>query len=340
MGRVEGRLFTLQLSVLLSSGVPILPGLHAMAKSDSPGMSHSADFLAQRLAGGQPLSQAMKSLPDAFDPATVGLVKVGEATGKLHVVLAEASKRDERLLQSAQKLQAALLYPAVVMGVALLMLAFMAGYLLPRFLVVFESFDLEMPLATRLVMGLGHSRPFTWMLLALGVTGLLIPMMGNHPRAVAARSYLLFDSPFLGFYNRTTMLSDLCLDLSLMLTVGLSLTESLALCRVSLKDPRLAEVLRLIQERIKEGQSFLEALASQDRLPGVFVSTIKAGADSGRLPGLLSCLGRLLAEEADFQRDRLTTLLEVAMLAFMGVVVGFILLACFLPIFTVIGSQL
>jgi type IV pilus assembly protein PilC len=338
MGRVEARLFTLQLSVLISAGIPILPSLHAMAKADSPGLGHAADFLASRLASGWSLSKSMQDLPDAFDKATIGLVTVGESTGKLHSVLNEATQRNERLLKSGQKLQAALVYPAVVVLVAVVMLIFMAGYLLPRFLVIFESFDLEMPLPTRIIMGLTKLQVPLFFVGLLMVAGVMAMLGGKHPKAIALRTYLLYDTPGLGGYNRSTMLSDLSLDLSLMLTAGLNLTEALRLCRASVGDHRLAEALDRIRQQMVDGEDFLNALAGQDRLPPVFVSTIKAGADSGELPRLLTCLGRLTAEDADFQREHLSSLLEVFMLAFMGLVVGFVLLACFLPIYKVVGS--
>lgn len=336
----QTRLFTLQFSVLLSSGVPIVSSLDAMAVADVPGLSHSADYLARKLERGWTLSAAMSSLPDAFDQTTVGLIKLGEQTGGLAASLREATRRTERLLLARNKLQQALTYPAAVLVVASGMLAFLCYYMLPRFLPIFASFDVELPWPTRLLVALTSLRAPALVACFGVLAGAGLVARSSHPTAALLRTRLLFDLPLLGRYNRTTACADLCSDLGLMLRAGMSLTGALRLVARSVSDPRLSEALDRTRSRVLQGEVFVEALGHQRAVPTFLVGTLAAGVETGRLSALLGSLARLLVEESDLLRERLTLLLEPLMIAFMGLVVGFVLLACFLPLYRLITVEL
>lgn len=334
------RLFTLQLSVLFSSGVPLLQSLEAIAIADLAGLSPCAGELRAKLEKGWALSAAMRSLPNAFDETLVGLVRIGERAGSLAATLQEATHRCERLLDSGQRLKQALVYPAVVSLVSGGMLVFMAYYMLPRFLPIFASFHISLPWPTRLLVSLVSAKVFGLLLLSLFALALVLLARGKHPWVVAARQGILFDTPLLGRYNRLTAWADLCADLALMLRSGMLLSEALTLLERQTTWIELAQALKRTRRRLVQGDEFIAAMAAEPAISRLVVGTLAAARESGQDERLLRSLARLLAEEAETLRVRLTSLFEPALIAFMGGVVGFILLACFLPVYQLIATDL
>jgi type II secretory pathway component PulF len=334
------RLFTLQLSVLFSSGVPILKSLDAIAISDLPGLSPCASELRRTLEGGWPLSNAMRSLPNAFDETLVGLVRLGERTGSLGLTLHEATRRCERLLDSGKKLTQALIYPAVVLMVSLGMLAFLCFYMLPRFIPIFSSFHVDLPWPTRLLMGIVSLRGFALVVLLAVAVAVTVLLRGDHPAIRLLRQRVLFDTPVLGRYNRLTACADLCGDLSLMLRSGMILSEALDLLSRHAGWTDLSLALARTRQRMLEGDDFIAALRAEKSVPAIIVGTLAASGESGQPDRLLRSLSVLLAEEAETIRLRLTSLLEPLLILFMGVVVGFVMLGCFLPVYKLIGTEL
>lgn len=336
----QARLFTLQLSVLFSAGVPLLQSLEAMAVADLEGLSPCAGELRAKLERGWALSAAMRGLPNAFDETLVGLVRMGERSGSLALTLQEATRRYERLLDSGQRLKQALVYPAVVCLISGAMLVFMAYYMLPRFLPIFASFHIALPWPTRLLVSLVSAKILALLLLSLLAVGLVLLARGEHAGLVAARQWLLFSSPLLGRYNRLTAWADLCADLALMLRSGMLLTEALALLEQQATWTDLAQALRRTRRRMIEGDEFNEAMRAEPAISRLVVGTLAAARESGQNERLLDSLAGLLAEEAETLRVRLTSLFEPVLVAFMGGVVGFILLACFLPVYQLIATEL
>ena len=334
------RLFTLQLGVLFSSGVPILQSLDAIALADLPGLSPCALGLRAKLERGWTLSAAMNSFPDAFDQTLVRLVYMGEKTGSLSVTLREGTRRCERLLDSRKKLQQALTYPAVVLVVASSMLCFMAYYMPPRFLPMITSFNVTLPWPTRVLMAINDHRILTLVLALAAAGSLATVILSSHSWARGVRQFLLFKTPLLGPYNYSSMIADLCGDLALMIRSGMTLTSALDLLSKQVRSDELGQALKVTRSRMLNGESFVEALASHPASPALLVSTLEAGQESGKLESLLESLRTLLAEESETLRERMTSLLEPLLVAFMGLVVGFVLLACFLPIYQLISTEL
>lgn len=340
MNLAQLRIFTLQLAVLFSSGVPILQSLEAIAMSDLPGLSPCSTNLMTRLERGWSLSQAMATMPDAFDETLVRLVYLGEKTGKLSSILSAVTKRYERNLDSRKKLVQATTYPAVVFLVATGMLMFLCYYMLPRFLPIFSTFGVGLPWPTRVLVSLTSHQTLVLVILAAMLAGLAYLSQSTHPKVRNVREFVVFDTPVIGSYNRANLYADMCADLALMIASGMNLATGLDLLAKQSTSVKLSTALRSTRTNMLNGESFTEALGSQTAVPPLLVSTLEAGSESGEIEKLLLSLHKVLTEEADTLRERMTGLLEPLMICFMGLVVGFVLLACFLPIYRLIATQL
>ncbi len=336
----DERMFTLQLSVLLAAGVPILKSLEAMARTEDSSICKGAKRLAYKLATGWTLADSMLQLDNAFDRTTVSIVKVGENTGRLSDALKEASRRCERVLMSRTKLLQAITYPAAVFGVSILMLMFLSCYMLPRFLPIFTAAGASIPWPTKVLLFVTKFRLYLLLLLLVMVSVVAVVIWAPHPTLTKLRTKMMLKFPFIGGCNRLITCADICADLALLLRSGIPMTEALdTISRTDLENPLYAALQR-VRGKLLQGEPFIEALEGEYEIPAVFVSTLAAGGESGQVSELLDSLGEILREQAEHSQERLLTLLEPFMLGFMGVVVGFVLLGCFLPIYRMLTVSL
>jgi type II secretory pathway component PulF len=302
-------------------------------------ISEVADELAARLQSGFSLSRSMATFPDAFDLTTVSLVRLGEKTGALAHTLEEGQRRLERIVTARKRLKEALFYPVAVLVVTGVMLVFLIYYMLPRLLPVLTSFHVALPWPTRVLIGLDHHRWLVLGLFWLAVLALGAAVRSEHPELVRVREALARSLPGFGEFYQATLYTQICRDLALMLETGFAMLDAFDLIRRQFQQRWLRESLEATRRGIIRGDSLAEAFSGAG-FPHLFVSTIKAGGESASLPKLLGSLAGLLEQRVEASRDRFLSLIEPMLVAGLGVVVGFVVLGCFLPIYSLISSPL
>lgn len=333
----EMRDFTLHLSVMLGSGLGLMPSLTLVAECGTPTLSRLAGGLARELFLGHRLSEAMALSSSAFERTVVVMVRQGEESGRLVSVFRELSRRLGDRVNTRERLRSALLYPAAVVGVTGLMVAFMAFYMLPNFMPFVASFRGELPWPTALLMRVTE---LVVPLTIVSLAGLCsIPwLLSEVPAAAKIRNYLLYESPGLGRLNRCVELAELCEDLELMLSSGVHLLS--ALRQLQPGDPTLRELVAASGEQISRGLPWWQALESSGVVPPSMVAVVRVAEESGKFGKMLRFQARLLRQDAELARERLLQMVEPVLLFFLGAVVGFVLLACFLPIYQLAAQAL
>lgn len=320
-GRDRARFF-LQLSVMLESGLGLVRGLGVLARGEPP-VGPVAACLQASIERGQRFSVSLGQLPECFTPTWVGLVRVGEETGALAQIMRRLSEHLERREYRRGRLLSALAYPCLTLLGALSVCALMVYWMVPRFVGLIEPGG-ELPGPTRLLLAVSQPGVFwglVWLSLVAGGLAYL-----QRQRLLA----LLWRAPVLGRWLQLGATAELCRNLALMLDSGLPLAQGLKLLRMSPQSPFLELALQRLEERLRQGEE-LQAVFQGSGLSPFLVQLATIGAELGRLPPMLDRCAGLLEDEAEGRLDTLMVLLEPMLIGFCGLVVGFVLMAAFLP---------
>lgn len=334
----ELRDFFMQFQVLVEAGIPIVLALESLSRSDQPRIGLVAGRLASDITKGCYVSRAMARFPESFDSLTVNAIRIGEKSGRLTLSMRRLAEVFEWRMRVKQQLTEALAYPVCVVSLSFVLVLFLSSYMLPNIVPLLTSLDVTLPLPTRILLFLTQQN---WLMLALLALGLLLladQLWGSGERQQKARCWFLYSSPVLGRINRTRGMARLCNELAMLTEVGLSLVEGLRTQGVVAPDPRLRDALSQAYRDVRMGKEVGPALAAQGYIYPIVSSSLTTGLETGRLPQSLTAAASLLNVEADAATDRLLQTLEPLALLILGGIVGGILLACFLPIYSLISS--
>lgn len=324
-------LFTSQLNVLLTAGIPLVPALDALGGDDEKGAV--AEGLATHLGRGNRLSASMARYPRVFDQVYVRMVHLAEQSGRLAEVFGSLARTLQLKEESQGRLARALIYPAVLLCFSLGITGFLFCYMLPRFLETFKGFGLQLPTLTRAMLFLFERPLFTWGVPALVVTlGVTVVALREHPRMVRARRWAAFNLPVLGRLHRTRALAQVCSDLAMMVGQGVPLTMALELLVGTTGSTALDASLTSARLRLEAGQTLAESL-EEAGFSRLLVSTVAAAEPTGELDRFLQRLAELLSLQADTETEQALTLVEPLILGVLGVIVGGVVLAVFLPVY-------
>lgn len=333
----EVRDFLLQLYVMLEAGVPIISALECIANSEHLKISPLAEGIARTISEGQYLSRALQQYPKTFDSFTIALVRLGERSGQLIFVLRRLTSRTEWRLRVRRRLIESLSYPVGVISISLGLVAFLTHYMLPRILPLLTSLEVPIPAPTRFLLAVVEYQGVSAVLMALFLVFLVDVIFGQTERQRALRHWILYSTPVLGPVNRNRALAHFCSDLGMVLESGLKLTDALEILGSECPDLRLKHAIKNVRKDIIAGEELTASLESQD-LPKLLVSAVVAGADSGQLPSTLERIAVVFDGSAESLTDQMLQLLEPLTIFVLGCIVGGILLACFLPLYSMITN--
>lgn len=327
-------LWALQMHVMLGAGVPLHGGLELIAMSEMPRLSEASALLAETIGQGRRLSEAMKVLDPTFGPFVINLVAVGERSGRLGEVFERLSERAFRRDRTDRAVKGALAYPFFLGALCLAMVFFMAFYMFPKLLPFLTGLGIALPWPTRvLIWGSEHLTTFL-------LVGTVLAAWGGHLVATKTRvrEWLLFSSPVFGKINRERVYADTLNDLYLMLESNCDILASLK----SLNPPwsALREQVLDCAEKLRSGLNVAQAMDQSGMLPHRYLAPVSTAEETGQLPRALRMLSEQLEENVTLQVDRLVQLLEPAIMAGMGLVTGFVVLATFLPLYSMASSAL
>jgi type IV pilus assembly protein PilC len=340
LSNLELRNFFLQLSVMLSAGVQLVQGLETLATDRSQKGGFVSHRLADLVSSGHPLSRSLARLRYSFDQVIVSLVAVGEKTGKLDLILRELAKRVDQRCRYRQQLTQALAYPVMVMVVSFVLIAVLSQYMLPVMLDFTKGMAVETPWPTRVLMTLVELRWLAFVVLGVFVFLLCDLYWGLRDETSGFRSWVLYRSPIIGEINSQKLFMELCQDLALMLDAGCLLTQALSALSPASPDPVVGRVLLKVRTDLEQGATLEESLVSHPEIPKLVSGSLAVGSEVGKPQHLLKTVVVLLQADLDSKTERMMALIEPFTMAFMGLVVGGILLASLLPIYSVVTGNL
>jgi type IV pilus assembly protein PilC len=319
-----------QIAAFLRAGLPILEAVHTIGtESENSSVRRMMNEIEDGLRSGERFSDCLDRFPKVFPPFYRGIVRSAELTGELDTVLARLSRYIERDLEARRKLKSAMMYPIVVSVMSLVTVLILAIYVLPQFEDFFASLDAELPLPTRILMGITGFLGNWWWAIVGGVAALVVLFMGitRTSGGKYARDAFLLKIPVLGDTIQYALTERFCRVLASMVSAGVNLTEGLEVTTEALRNRVYVKRLGEVSEQILEGQGVAGPLARTGLFPGTATQMLRVGEDTGSLDTQLEVTAEYYETELDYKITKLTALFEPLVIVVMGLVVGFVAIA-------------
>lgn len=328
--------FAHQASVLISTGTPVVETIGAIERQTSHAAWRSvlAD-VRSRIEQGESLAAAMEAHSQFFDPVACSLVSAGESGGRLDVMLARLAKLTRQQLKVRNTVIGAMVYPALLMVVAVGVLTTMLGFVMPRFEGLFLTLDVPLPASTQLLMGVSKVlTTYWWAIVGTGV--LAVILMVAFLKSAAGKFWLdsiLMTLPQVGAMARGLVTARIARVLGVLLEGKVPLLDSLRLTRASAGSQKFERLLEQAVEGVTRGENMSVVLSASSLMSPSVVEAIRSGERSGQLAPVLLMVADALDEDNEVVVKTLTSILEPVILIVLGLVVGAVAISMFLPLF-------
>ena len=338
-GRLSGQRFlsfNQELLVLLRSGLPVLQILDTQISQMEVGPFREALVeIRQDIKGGSVLSDAFAKFPRIFSPLYIASIKAGEKTGDLPVTLGRFMEYQKRVEAIRARVRSASFYPLLLTSAAFLVVLFLMLYVVPSFTKIYADANVELPLMTRLLIGTADLLQQYWYLLVLAALGfvvfLRIFLRSNRGRLTLDR--LLLKIPFFGPLKIDYALSGFCRTLGTTLASGTPLVPAMKMSRGTLNNRSLEQEMVQATRRVEEGTGLSESLGRTGFFPPLALRMVGVGETSGSLTDMLGDIAEYYEAEVERRLTRLTTMIEPVLMMSMGLLIAFIVVAMYVPIF-------
>lgn len=296
--------------------------------------------VADDLQGGSPISKALSRHPKVFSNFFVNMVRSGEEAGKLSETFNYLADYLDRTYEVASKAQNALIYPAFVVMTFIVVMTLMLTLVIPRISAILLESGQEIPLYTKIVIGLSSFfvNYGVLLLIALLVGGFFLYRAVQTPSGRYAFDHFKLQIPYLGDLYEKLYLSRIADNFSTMLLSGVPVVESVEITSTVVESAVYEQVLKEVAEDVKGGASISDALGKHAEIPGIMTAMIKVGEETGELGNILATLAKFYRREVTNAVDTLVDLIEPLMIVFLGLGVGTLLAAVLIPIYNLAGS--
>ena len=335
--------FTRQLATLVNAGLPLMRCIEVLKKQKlTPAMADCLDGISENIAGGGTFSDALTAYPKIFDNLYVNMVKAGEAGGVLEVVLNRLAEFAEKAQKIKNKVKGAMIYPSVVLFAAIGITAFLLITVIPKFQQVFNDIlgGAQLPAITEFVMGLSDFVQHNGLQIFAGVVALVViyKVFGKTKFGAYQLDKLRISIPIIGTLIRRTSISQFTRTLGTLLSSGVPILQALVIVRDTTGNRVVQKAIQTVHDAVKEGESMTDPLASSGVFPPMVVSMVQVGEETGALPDMLTRIANTYDDEVDNAVAGMTAAIEPALIIFLAVVVGTIVIAMFLPMIKIISS--
>ncbi|HMJ64658.1 MAG TPA: type II secretion system F family protein [Candidatus Binatia bacterium] len=333
--------FTQQLSNLLKCGMPLTVALGSMTHLESKGISSDVSKeLKQDVMEGKSLSDAMSKQPKIFTDLYVNMVRAGEQSGALYEVLRRLAAHYEKFAEVQSKFVAALIYPAIVACVGVVIIIFFMTFMLPKFMTIFQGLKVPLPWATRLLMDISNAFSRYWWLMALIAVALVVIFKRFQATEMGRRKLdsWKMNAPVLGKAVRLNIFGQFARTLSTLLVNGVPVLTALKITEDIMPNKVVKEAIARTREEVTDGKTIAQPLAHSKLFPQLMIDLLKIGEETGDVPGALENIAETYENELSIQLRVMTNLIEPAMIIVMAVGVGGLLFSILSAMFAITGS--
>jgi type IV pilus assembly protein PilC len=333
--------FTRQFSVMIDAGLPLVQCLDILGTQEED-KNFGAVILETRaeVEGGASLADAMKKNPKVFDPLYTNMIAAGEAGGILDTILKRLATYIEKAVKLKNQVQSAMVYPVAIVVIATVVVGVILWKVIPTFANLFAGLGAELPLPTRIVIGLSNGlvRYMPFVLLTIGGFVFGLRTYYNTPNGRMNIDRLMLKAPVFGPMFRKIAVARFCRTLATLLASGVSILEALDITAKTAGNAVVEQALYATRKSIEGGETIAAPLKETSVFPPMVVQMISVGETTGALDTMLSKIADFYEEEVDVAVAGLLTLLEPLMIAVLGGVVGGIVIAMYMPIFSLISK--
>ncbi|PPC91333.1 MAG: type II secretion system protein F [Methylobacter sp.] len=329
--------FSRQLSTMLQSGVPLVQSFDIIGKGhENASMQKMLLDIKADIEGGDTLAEALKKRPLYFDDLYCNLVEAGEHAGVLETLLDKIATYKEKTESLKKKIKKALTYPIAVLVVAFIVTAILLLFVVPVFQDLFKDFGADLPSFTKFVIGISEWMQEWWWLLALILGGVGFTFNYFKKRSKAFNHFLdktLLKIPVVGTILHKSAIARFCRTLATMSAAGVPLVEALSSVSGACGNIIYAEAVLKMREDVATGQRLQLAMQQVKLFPHMVVQMVAIGEESGSIDAMLSKVADFFEEEVDNLVDNLSSLMEPIIMVILGILVGGLIVAMYLPIF-------
>jgi type IV pilus assembly protein PilC len=346
-GRVKMKIltiFTRQLATLIDAGLPLLRSLNTLSKQErNPIMRTTMTTLATSVESGSTFSEALAQHPNIFSKLYVNMVKAGELGGVLEIVLTRLAEFQEKSQKIKGKVVSAMIYPVVVLCIAMIILSFLLVFIVPQFQKIFADAlpGQSLPGITLFVIFLSHLFVAQWYIV-LGFIAILVigsKVFASTPAGAVIIDRVALRLPIFGDLLSKTAISRFSRTLGTLISSGVPILQALNITRETAGNYVVANAIGKIHDSVKEGESVVGPMESSGVFPPMVTSMVQVGEETGQLPDMLVKVADVYEGEVDNVVASLTSILEPIMIVMLAVIVGTIVVALFLPMVKLITGM-
>ena len=337
----ELALFTKQFSLMIENGIPMLKSLKLLEEQQKKqSFQESLLSIHNAIEQGSNLSDALEAHPKIFDSLFVSMTRAGEASGRLDIILKQLVMYIEKSAKLKGQIKSAMAYPAIIVVVSIAVISVLLIFVVPSFAQQFADSGNELPGITQMVIDSSNALIGNWtsILASIVASGIGFKYWIGTPKGRKVFDAYLLKAPLIGDVISKISIGRFCSTMSTMLNSGVSILEALEICAASSGNTKIEEFVLHVREEISKGQNFADPLQQSPLFPTMVSSMVAVGESTGTLDETLGKVTEIYEDEVDNAIAAMMSMIEPAMIVIIGGIVGFILIAMYLPIFDMAGN--
>ena len=332
----ELAIFTQQISSLLTAGLPLVQCLEALQdQTEDPVFRIIIRDVRTDISSGNSFSASVKKFPRAFNSLFISMVEAGEASGALAEILAKVASYFEATVKLTKKVKSAMTYPIAVIGLAIILVNVLLIFVIPVFADMFKDFGAKLPAPTQMLIDSSNflKHNFHWIVLAAVAAWWALRKFISTPRGRRLKDQALVRAPIFGNLIHKIALSRFCRTYATLIRSGVPILRTLEIVAGASGKVQVEDACVEISRHVSQGGQVSEVLAVNPFFPPMMKHMVKAGETTGNVDGMMGKIADFYDTECDATVAALTSLIEPLLIVFLGVIVGGIVMAMFLPIF-------
>ena len=337
----EIAVFFRQFSVMIDAGLPLVQCLEILgANQENPTFQKTLLGVRTTVEGGSTLANAMRLYPVVFDDLTTNMIEAGETGGILDIILQRLAIYVEKAVKLRSAVKSALIYPVAVVSLAMLIVGALLKWVVPIFANLFVGLGVDLPLATRMVIGLSAFVGHFWWFFIMGIVGAFfgVKQIRKHPRGRYYFDAGLLKTPIIGVLLRKIAVARFTRTLGTLITSGVPILEGLAITARTSGNAVLEEALMRVRKAIEEGRTIVDPLRECGVFPNMVTQMIGVGEATGAMDAMLQKIADFYEDEVDAATKDMLAMLEPVIIGLLGVSIGGIVVSLYMPLFSMIGK--
>jgi type IV pilus assembly protein PilC len=341
VGTKDIAIFFRQFSVMIDAGLPLVQCLEILAANqENQAFQKILTGVRTTVEGGATLANAMRGYPVCFDDLTTNMIEAGETGGILDIILQRLATYVEKAVRLRAAVKSALIYPVAVVSMAVLIVGALLKWVVPIFANLFAGLGVNLPLPTRIVMGLSQAVQQFWWLFFVAVFALFFgtKQIRKHPRGRYYFDKMLLHIPVIGSLLRKIAVGRFTRTLGTLITSGVPILEGLSITAKTSGNAVLEEALMKVRKAIEEGRTIVDPLRECGVFPNMVTQMIGVGEATGAMDSMLQKIADFYEEEVDAATKDMLAMLEPFIIGTLGIMIGGIVISLYMPLFAMIAK--